>query len=120
MMARVLIIDDEEAYCRYLGAALKRQGYEVATARSGHEGIECAATFEPDVLVTDWMLQNDYTGLDVAQILGDQQPDLRTIIITGYLSGELRRQADEAGMFRFIEKPFESAEVLSAVDAALH
>ena len=118
-MGKVLIVDDEEAYCVYLARALLHEGHLVQTALSGHQGIELGTQFLPHVLIADWMLMNDHDGLDVAEALRRKNPDLKTIIITGYLSARLRREVQEANLFGFLEKPFELDDLLATVHDAL-
>jgi DNA-binding NtrC family response regulator len=118
-MARVLIVDDEAGYRRYVSQRLEQDGHTVETAAHGAEGIDVGATFHPDLLIVDWMLHNDYTGIEVAQALREIDPDMRTILITGYPSNRLRRMAREAEVFRFLEKPFDLETLEEAVRQAL-
>ncbi|MEM8717575.1 MAG: response regulator, partial [Cyanobacteria bacterium P01_G01_bin.4] len=53
---RVLIIDDEEAIQTVVKFGLKMSvGWEVLTANSGPEGIECAQVEQPDIILLDVM-----------------------------------------------------------------
>ena len=52
-MARVLIIDDEEAILRVLGTGLRARGYDVDTATAGAAGLSRAVIENPDVVVLD-------------------------------------------------------------------
>ena len=111
---RVLIVDDEEMYRYYLSQFLSREGYEVRTAGSGHEGIEVGQDFVPDLLVADWKLENDYNGFQVSEALGNVNPKLETIIITGFPSPELHRKA-EGRTLKVFQKPFEPEDLLAAI-----
>jgi CheY-like chemotaxis protein len=62
-MANVLVVDDEEVYRTYLSGWLTRDGHEVQIASNGQEAIEIGKAFPPDVLIVDWMLKNEYYGL---------------------------------------------------------
>jgi DNA-binding NtrC family response regulator len=117
-MSKVLVVDDEQSYREYLGRFLARDGHEVRVAESGHEALEIGVRFRPDVLVVDWMLKNHVHGLHVAQALSAIRPDMASILITGFPSGDLKAAAERARIFRFIEKPFDVEEIREAVAVA--
>jgi DNA-binding response OmpR family regulator len=115
---RVLVVDDEPRYRVYLSAKLDRVGHEVAVAENGRQAIERGIHFRPNVLVSDWMLRNHVHGLAVADALRSVDPQLPTILMTGFPSRDLRAQAREARIFQFLEKPFDLADLVAAVDRA--
>jgi two-component system NtrC family response regulator/two-component system nitrogen regulation response regulator GlnG len=117
-MARILIVDDEKSYRRYLAKHLAGEGHEVRSASSSDEAIEVAAEFLPDVLILDWML-NNACDLKVAEALPEINPDVRTILITGFESERARHEALDLPIFRFIEKPFDINDLSAAVRDAL-
>ena len=53
MAATILIVEDEHAVARGIQYALQQEGYEVAVARSGEEGLEIATRQAPDLVVLD-------------------------------------------------------------------
>jgi len=115
---RVLVVDDEGRYRVYLSARLRREGHDVAVAGDGREAVDVGLRFRPEVLVTDWMLADQVTGLDVALALRGVDPDLVTLLITGFASDELRMQAERARIARLIEKPFDPETLVAAIDRA--
>jgi DNA-binding NtrC family response regulator len=115
---RVLIADDEERYRDYLRAVLAESGHVVSTVDSGRVAIDHGVRFRPNVLVADWMLRNRIHGLQVAEVLQAVDPALQTILITGFASADLKREARAAGVFEFIEKPFELREMVEIIESA--
>lgn len=115
---RVLIADDEERYRDYLRAALAEQGHEVSTVDSGRVAIDYGVRFRPQVVVTDWMLRDHIHGLRVSNVLRAVDPRTQAIVITGFPSTDLQRDARHSGVFRFIEKPFELDDMVAAVNEA--
>lgn len=113
---KVMVVDDEEQYRDYLSAALEDAGHEVKTASSGRESIDVGICFHPDLLISDWMLKNHINGLQVSNLLRTFNPGLRTLLMTGFPSRDLRTDAERMGVSQFIEKPFGLSEVLSYVD----
>ncbi len=118
-MAKVLIVDDEPMYREIIQEAISEQGHHVEVASDGHDATEISEHSCPDVLVVDWMLQNDRSGLEVSASLRESNPDLVTIIITGFPARELRAQAAEAHVFAFLEKPFELDDLRDTVRRAV-
>jgi len=115
---RVLIADDEERYRDYLRASLAEQGHDVSTVDAGRVAIDYGVRFRPHVLVTDWMLRDHIHGLRVANVLRAVDPSMQAIVITGFPSSDLQRDARHSGVFRFIEKPFELDDMVDAVRGA--
>ncbi len=117
-MSRVLIVDDEPDYRDELQACLARDGHEVRTAGSAREAIDVGLCYRPGILVVDWMLRSPIHGLHVADVLRTVSPELQTIVITGYATDELKREAAERHVSLFLEKPFELQRLQDAVTAA--
>jgi len=88
-------------------------------AASGHEALEAAFDSFPDVLIADWMLKNHIHGLHVSEVFRGLHPRLNTILITGFPSSDLVEESDRRGVSRLLEKPFDLAELHSAIDLAL-
>lgn len=117
-MIRVLIVDDEPSYRDYLERFLKREGYDVRTASTGQEALAIGKEFAPRVILADWMLKDHIHGLQVAETLREIRPDLQILLMTGFPSSEIRKEADRAQVFRFLEKPFGLDEIALALAAA--
>ena len=115
---RVLVVDDEPRYRVYLSAQLGSLGHEVAVAETGGQAIERGLRLLPSVLVSDWMLRNHVHGLHVADALRAVDGTLPAILMTGFPSRDLRSQARELRIVDFLEKPFELAELVAAVERA--
>ena len=113
-MANVLIVDDEEVYRTYISDWLAREGHEVRSASNRQEAALVARSFRPDLLIVDFLLKDEYYGLQVAEAMRELAPELRIIVITGYPSDSLRRDALDAHVFRVIEKPFHMVELADA------
>jgi CheY-like chemotaxis protein len=116
---RILILDDEESYRQILGRLLERRGYEVRSASEGDEALALGRVFQPDLLVVDWMLGGSQVGPEIAKALKARLPQLRTILITGYLRSQLRDELDACDIDCVLEKPFQLDEFMRAVEAAL-
>jgi len=117
-MAKVIILDDEPAVCEAIAFKLEQDGHEVRVSQTGSVAIDYGYLFEPDVLVTDWQLQNDYDGLEVADALRHVHSKIRTILITGFPDENLTSKLETSPVFSTILKPFSLREISEAVRQA--
>jgi DNA-binding NtrC family response regulator len=113
-VAKILIVDDESGYRLYPSLILQREGHEVQTAADGPNGIEAGKNFNPDILIADWRLPDNFSGLQVREALMNENPNLQTIMITGYGADNLRQEST-TGTYKVLEKPFELQEIITAV-----
>ena len=115
---RVLLVDDETVFLRVLGQCLQREGYEVRTAADVESALSLTAEEPPDVLVTDWMLRDQRTGIDLTLAVRQRGIPCRSIIMSGYPSDELMHKLEDAGQIEFISKPFSPDELVSILKRA--
>ena len=118
-MNSVLSVDDVQDYCDELAFGFARQNYNVKTATDPETAIAIGSVFRPDILITDWMLNDPLSGLDVASTLRLVRPDLQTILITAFASTDLHDDAKIFDVVQFIEKPFPIQEITGAVRRAV-
>ena len=116
---RILIVDDEPTYREYLERFLIRDGLEVRTAETGAEAIELAREFTPDLLLADWMLRCDMHGIEVAEAIRNQRPELRILLMTGFPTADLQAEVATTGIDGLLEKPFALADLSKAISDAL-
>lgn len=114
---RVYVVDDEAAVRRSIGFMLKTAGIAVETFESGEEFLKVAGNLDPGCVLLDVRLAG-MDGLAVQQLLRDRGIMLPVIIITGHGDVSLAVRAMKAGAVDFIEKPFEKATLLTAIQLA--
>ncbi len=116
---RLLIVDDEQHMCDVCSRTLQRAGYEVM-ATSDPDVAIAALNDGPqfDLLLTDIKMPT-MSGLDLAQIAREKDPEIAIIIMTGYASLENLHQSVRRGVADFLSKPFELEQLRLAVDQAL-
>jgi CheY-like chemotaxis protein len=66
---RVLIVDDDADFIASTASVLESEGYSVAVARSGKEGLEAVRAMPPDLVILDVMMEYDSAGYAVNQAL---------------------------------------------------
>jgi len=109
------LIDDDEAVRRSASFMLRTSGYLVKTYVSGVEFLEIAHEATPGCVLLDVRMP-EMDGLEVQKALKAQGVLLPVIVMTGHGDVSVAVQAMKAGAVDFIEKPFEKAVLLSAVD----
>jgi FixJ family two-component response regulator len=116
---RVAVVDDEAQVRVALGRLLRLADYEVAGYASGEEFLASLAQRLPDCALLDINMP----GLDGLQVLARLRADhvgVPVVVITASDDPALERDALQAGGRRVLHKPFDNAELLAAVDDALH
>lgn len=115
---RILIVDDEPIVGKRLKESLEPHGFSVDTALSGREAIEAIEEDKYSVVVTD-IRMDDIDGIEVLNHTKANSPGTRVIIITGYATIELAREALVRGAFDFIAKPFKPSALLEVIQRSL-
>lgn len=115
--ARVLVIDDEPQIRRFLDISLRAQGYEVAQAESGKEGLEVLAAHGADLVVLDIGLP-DIDGHEVLRELR-QWSQVPVIMLTVRAGESEKVAALDAGANDYVTKPFGTQELMARIRALL-
>jgi two-component system response regulator FixJ len=113
----VHIVDDEEAIRRSTGFLLKTSGYRVATYASGTAFLKEVQSVERGCVLLDVRMP-DMDGHQVQQAMIQRGIGLPVIVLTGHGDVTIAIRAMKAGAVDFIEKPFEKAVLLAAIEAA--
>jgi two-component system KDP operon response regulator KdpE len=116
-VARVLVVDDEEAIVRALRANLKARGYEVDLAATGEQGLDLAARRHPDAVILDLGLP----GMDGEEVVRGLRGWSRVPIIILSARGDeaAKVAALDAGADDYVPKPFGMDELMARLRAAL-
>ena len=114
----VHLVDDDEAIRRSVGFALKTSGFQVRTYESGAGILKDAPELESGCILLDIRMPG-MDGLEVQEALRSKGVTLPVIIMTGHGDVSLAVRAMKAGAIDFIEKPFEKALLLSAIEHAM-
>lgn len=114
---KLLIVDDEFDFASALVARLELRNFAVRMVTSGSDALDAVETETPDVLLLDLKMP-DLDGLEVLAILRENNPDLKTIILTGHGSFEAGREGMELGAYDYIMKPVDLRKLIEVVRAA--
>jgi two-component system response regulator FixJ len=111
----VHLVDDDEAIRRSASFMLRTGGLVVKTYASGLELLAVGKALEAGCILLDVRMPG-MDGLEVQKALLDQGIRLPVIVMTGHGDVTVAVQAMKAGAIDFIEKPFEKAMLLDALD----
>ncbi|MBI4202376.1 MAG: response regulator transcription factor [Chloroflexi bacterium] len=117
MSAKILVVDDEESLQVLIQEILRREGYEVALASDGKEGLVAFYGWKPDLVVLDLMMPR----MDGWQVLERIREVSETPVIILSALGQKHQvvQGLHEGADDYVIKPFHTDELLARVKAAL-
>ena len=112
----VLLVDDDQDTLDLLSAALMQRSANVIAVSSAAAALESIKTSRPDVIISDIAMPVE-DGYQLIQHVRDLNlaPELPAIAITAYAKEEDKERALAAGYQRYMSKPIELGEFISAV-----
>ncbi len=115
-MNGLLIVDDEEGIRRSLNKALQRDGYSIFLAKDGNEAIKIVDddVDEISIVISDLKMPG-LNGIDTLAAIGNINPEITRIVLTGYGTMENAIQATNEGIDGFLTKPFDNLEIRAKI-----
>jgi DNA-binding NtrC family response regulator len=105
--AQILIVDDEPDHAEVMAESLRRLGH-VCTIVDGFESAKDELTMGSfDVIVTDLVMENEQSGLQVLEFAKEHQDGAATIVVTAHGDIPTAKTALQGGAYDFIEKPLD-------------
>ncbi len=114
----ILIVDDEKSLREMLAILLEREGYRISQVDNGQKALNCVATTEFDLIITD-MKMPELSGLELLRSLREQDNDVTVLMMTAFSSTEEAVEAMKLGAYDYITKPFKNDEIRLVVKNAL-
>jgi sigma-B regulation protein RsbU (phosphoserine phosphatase) len=117
---KVLVVEDDPFFQRVLQKRLQVEGYQVMAAGDGRDGMKAIVTFEPDLVISDWMMP-EVDGLELCQSVKTGLREAAPYFILLTAKGELsdRLLGLETGADDYLVKPCDQAELMARVRAGL-
>lgn len=117
---QILVVEDQRAVAGALRMRLRGLGYDVtAIAKDGIEAIEKANELQPDLILMDIRLGDGMDGIEAAQRIRSHS-NIPVIYISAHVDQKLLDRARATQPAGFINKPFTTKDLLTAIDFALH
>ncbi len=117
---RILVVEDDPFFQRVLQKRLQVEGYQVQIASDGREGMQAIVSFEPDLVVSDWMMP-EVDGLELCQSVKTGLREAAPYFILLTAKGELsdRLLGLETGADDYLVKPCDQAELMARIRSGL-
>lgn len=117
-MAEILIIDDEKAIRKTLTEILSFEGYKIAEAADGEEGLKKFKEKSYDLVLCDIKMPK-LDGIEFLQKAGEINPDIPVIMISGHGNIETAVEAVKKGAYDYISKPPDLNRLLITIRNAM-
>jgi len=111
--ASLLLVDDDETFCKVLSAALENRGFCVCVAHSVEQAIPLAKANPPEFAVID-LKMGGAPGLVLVKALHELDPNTRIVVLTGYASITTAVEAIKLGATQYLAKPANADEIVAA------
>lgn len=111
---RLLLVDDDETYCKVLKTALEKRSYEVLVANDVKSGIALAEQYLPEYAVIDLRIGHE-SGLELVKKLISLDANTACIMLTGFASIATAVEAIKLGAVHYLTKPANADEILNAL-----
>lgn len=115
---KILLVDDEVNILKVLSAILKKNGYDVYTARAAEEAVDKIAKLSSDTIITDYKLPG-MSGAELLDVLKEKGCRIPVIMLTAYGTIEKAVDAMRRGAFNYLTKPVNPDELLTVVREAV-
>jgi DNA-binding response OmpR family regulator len=115
---RVLVIEDQEDLASLYESALAKDGFEVSKAYTGEEGFALFEDNGADAVVLDMTLPEMH-GVQTLKAIRNLNANVPVVVVTGETSDETRQQCERLGVQRYLSKPADYRDILSALRGAL-
>lgn len=111
---RVLVADDEQVIANTLAIILNQSGFEAKAVFSGEAAIEAAASFKPDMLISD-VIMTGMTGIEAAIEIRKILPKCKILLFSGQAAtADLLEKARIQGHeFEILAKPVHPTDLLA-------
>jgi two-component system response regulator PilR (NtrC family) len=118
MMAKILVVDDDQGMREFLEIMMTREGYRVVTASDAGKALTRCRKETFDLVITDLKMPK-MDGIAFLKEVKQLSPETMVILITAYASGETAVNAMKEGAYDYIEKDFAIEDLKRIVRDAL-
>jgi len=118
MSKKILVVDDDVAFCTLLQTFLKKKGFDVTNSFTGKEAFDIIEKNSFDVVITDIRLP-DSDGMEILKKAKEKDFSTQVILMTGYTDIKTAVNAMKLGAFDYVGKPINPDELLHTINNSL-
>lgn len=117
----ILVVEDEPAIREMIVTTLQMAGFDCLEAEDVSQAHQQAVDHRPDLLLLDWMLMGNQSGIDLCRLLKKDEllSEIPIIMLTAKGEEDNKVQGLDAGADDYITKPFSTRELVSRIKAVL-
>ncbi|MCJ7603531.1 MAG: response regulator [Desulfobulbaceae bacterium] len=119
LQAKVLLVDDEEEFCKMLSERLENRGMKVSAVLSGEDAVARVEDQNFDAIIVDLAMPG-IDGLETLRRIKEKRPDLEILMLTGHGTIKTSIEAMKLGAEDFLEKPVDMKVLLEKISDAKH
>jgi len=119
-MSDILIVDDERDIRELVAEILREEGYSTRLAANSDEAMAAVAGDPPMLMILDlWLRDSKLDGIGILMSVKREYPHIPVVIISGHGNIEIAVEAIKKGAYDFIEKPFNTDQLLVVIGRAM-
>jgi CheY-like chemotaxis protein len=115
----VLIVDDDEKQRKFSGEMLEFLGYTTIIASSGEGAVAFFQSGCADVVLLDIKMDPGIDGIETYKRITERYPMQKAIMVSGYVTDEIRQKAGELGVSAILKKPYTIRQIAQALQDTL-
>jgi CheY-like chemotaxis protein len=114
----ILVVDDNADHCKGFRVLLESGGYSVVECKSGKEALKAVETKTFDLMTLDLSMP-DVDGFEVLRVVRSKHPELKVVVVSGFLQGSMNKAAKQLGALVTLDKNQAPDLLLTVVDGLL-
>ena len=114
MRLRILVVDDDESIRGLLESLLLEEGHKTTLADTAYKALDLIRSQEFDLVFTDIRMPG-MTGIELLEKVKEIDVNIKVVIMTSYATVDYELQALKNSAFDFIDKPFESLDIVTDI-----
>lgn len=119
-MSYILVVDDEKDIRDLIGQILLDEGHTVKPAYNSTSAMDYINNKEPSLIILDiWLKDSEMDGIEILKSVKQNNPLCPVVVISGHGNIEIAVAAVKQGAYDFIEKPFNTDQLLLVLNRAL-
>ena len=119
-MSYILVVDDEKDIRDLIGQILLDEGHTVKPAYNSTSAMDYINNDEPSLIILDiWLKDSEMDGIEILKSVKQNNPLCPVVVISGHGNIEIAVAAVKQGAYDFIEKPFNTDQLLLVLNRAL-
>jgi signal transduction histidine kinase len=116
---KILVVDDEPDFCKFIALGLKKLDYDVLITVDGQNAFDLIEKNKPDLVLLDVRLKGQIDGIEVAKQIHSHM-DIPIVYLTGYTDDQTLNRAKTTEPFGYVVKPVDYTELKTTIEIALY